>query len=98
MSDYEVEQDEILASLANSDFLEQVENKDSTNGGKDTINPDKATAKHRIEFPTPLKGEKSLKRHSTYTSDMEIDVSTKRSRTSTQQIEVVSLDEDDGDP
>ena len=42
MSGYEAEQDEILVALANSDFLEQVEDKDSTGSGKDTINVDKA--------------------------------------------------------
>ena len=43
MSGYEAEQDEILAALANSDFLEQVEDKDNTDSGKDTVNLDKAT-------------------------------------------------------
>lgn len=34
MSGYEDKQDQILASLASSDFLEQVEDKDNTNSGK----------------------------------------------------------------
>ena len=84
-----------MAALVNSDFLQQVEDKDSTDSGKDIINPDKATAEKKTKVPTPLKGEKSLKRHCTDTTDMEIDVSTKKARTFTQQIEVVSLDEDD---
>ena len=84
MSGYEVEQDEILASLANSDFLEQLEDKDNTNSGKDTINTDKATAEQRTEVPTPLKGENNLKNHSTDTIHMEIDVLTKKARTSIQ--------------
>ena len=95
MSGYVAKQDEILAGLANTGFLEQVEDKDNTDNGKETVNLDKAIAEHRTEVPTPLKWEKSLKRHSTNTIDMEIYVSTKRARTSTQQIEVVSLDEDD---
>ena len=44
MSGYEAEHDEILANLANNDLLKQVEDKDNTNSGKDTINLDKATA------------------------------------------------------
>ena len=80
MSGYEAEQDEILDSLANSDFLEQVEDKDNTDTRKHTVNPDKDTAEQKTEIPTPLKGEKSLKRNSTDIANMEIDVSTKRDK------------------
>ena len=44
-----------MVALANSDFLEHVEDKDNTDSGKDTINPDKATIEQRTEVPTPLK-------------------------------------------
>lgn len=57
MSGYEVEKDEILVSLANSDSLEQVEDKDNIDSGKDTINLDKATTEQRTKVCIPLKGE-----------------------------------------
>ena len=41
MSGYEVEQDEILVALSNTDFLEQVEDKDNIDSGKDIVNPNK---------------------------------------------------------
>ena len=59
------------------------------------VNPDKDVTEQRTEVPTPLKGEKSLKRHSTDTVDMDIDVSSKKARTSAQPIEVISINEDD---
>lgn len=59
------------------------------------MNLDKAAIEQRTKVPTPLKGEKSLKRHSTDTIDMDIDVSNKKARTSAQPIEIVSINEDD---
>ena len=95
MSGYEVEQDEVLVALASSDFLEQVEHNDSNGSDSNMVNLDKATTEQRTEVPTPLKGEKSLKRHSIDTTSMEIDVLVKKDRTSAHPIEVVSINEDD---
>lgn len=44
LSGYE---DEVLATLANSDFLEQVEDNDSNGNDSNMVNPDKATTKQR---------------------------------------------------
>ena len=95
LSRYEAEEDEVLVALANSDFLEQVEDNGSNGSGSNMMNLDKDATEQRTEVPTPLKGEKSLKRHSTDTIDIEIDVSNKKARTFAQPIEVVSINEDD---
>ena len=50
------------------------------------VNPNKDAIEQRTKVPTPLKGEKSLKRHSTDTVDMEIDVTNKKARTYAQPI------------
>ena len=86
MSGYEAEEDEVLAALANSDFLEQVEDNGRNGSDSNMVNPDKDVTEQRTEVPTPLKGEKSLKRHSIDTVDMDIDVSNKKAKTSTQPI------------
>ena len=46
-------------------------------------------------MPTPLRSEKSLKRHSTDTMDMDEDVSSKRPRLSEPSREVVDIEYDD---
>ena len=92
---YDAEQDEVLASLANTDLLEQIEDGDRSNNNIERNNPDKATKKQQVEVPTPLKGEKSLKRHSTDTADINIDVATKKPRISIQDREIVDLEDDD---
>ena len=46
-SGYEAQEDEVLATLANSDFLEQVEDNDSNGNDSNMVNPDKATTKQR---------------------------------------------------
>ena len=48
-----------------------------------------------MEVPTPLKGEKYLKRHFVDTSNMEIDVTTKKSRVSIKSEEIVDLEDND---
>ena len=91
---YDVEQDEVLAALANTDLLEQVElgNRSSSNG--DQSNQNQAIIK-QTEIPTPLKAEKSLKRQSTDTMEVDEDASTKRPRLSESSKEIVDIEYDD---
>ena len=44
---------------------------------------------------TPFKDERSLKRPITYMTNMEVDVSTKRSKVSNQDKKIVTLDDDE---
>ena len=88
---YEAEQDEALVALANTDLLEQIEDGDRNNSSSERNNPDKAIKDEEVEVPTPLKGEKSLKRHSTDTVDMDVDVARKKPRISIQDREIVDL-------
>ena len=60
LSGYEVEQDEVLASLANSGFLEQMGDNDNNDSSSDRVNPYKVVVEQGTKVPTPLKGEKSL--------------------------------------
>ena len=91
---YDVNQDEVLATLANTNIFEQLEIGDTSSNSSERSNPDKATD-NQTEVPTPLKGEKSLKRHSTETEDMDVDLVTKKPRMSIQNQEVVGIDDDD---
>ena len=75
---YDAEQDEVLVALANIDLLEQIEVGNSSSSERN--NPDEAAKNQQIEVATPLKGKKSLKRHSTNTTDMDADVPTKKPR------------------
>lgn len=95
LSGYKVEQDEVLATLANIDLSEQMGDDDGNSSSSDMINPDKVVEGQGTKVPTPLKGDKSLKRHSTYTTDMEIDITTKKPRVFIQSKEIVDLEEDD---
>ena len=62
-------------------------NSERSNPGKTTDN--------QTEVPTPLKGEKSLKRHSAETMDMDEDLVTKKPRMSMNDQEIVNIDDDD---
>ena len=90
LAGYEAEQDEVLATLANTDLLEKMGDDDIHSSSSDRINLDIVA-----EVPTPLKGEKSLKGHSIDTVDMEIDITTKKPRVFVQSKEIVDLEEDD---
>ena len=91
---YEVEQDEVLVSLANTDLFEQVEVGYGSSNSSEKSNQGRTTYK-QIEVPTPLKAEKSLKRHSADTMDMDEDVATKRPRIYEQSKDIVNIDDDD---
>ena len=85
----------MLAALDNTDLLEQMEDDGKHSNSSDRINPEKVAEGQNKEVPTPLKGEKSLKRHSTDTTDMDIDVTTKKPRVSIQSKEIVDREQDD---
>lgn len=71
-----------MVALANSDFLEQIGYNDSNDSSSDRVNQDKVVVEKGTKVPTPLKGEKYLKRHSIDIVDMDIDITTKKPRVS----------------
>ena len=91
---YEAEQDEVLASLANTDFLETVE---SANGSSDEQdqNAQDQQAISQPQIPTPYQVEKSLKRP--FADIMEIDPGTSSKKPRLPNIEEVVEIEDDED-
>ena len=78
---YDVDQDEVLVALANTDLFEQLEVGDRSNNSSERSSLGKATD-NQTKVPTPLKGEKSLKRHSVETVDMDEDLVTKKPKMS----------------
>ena len=92
---YEAEQDEVLVALDNTDMLEQIEDGDRNISSSERNNPNKAIKDQEVEVPTPLKGEKSLKRHSIDTADMDVDVASRRPRISIQDNEIVDIEDND---
>jgi hypothetical protein len=91
---YDFEHDEVLVSLANTDLLEQVELGNGSSSNGDQINQNQAIMK-QTEIPTPLKAEKSLKRQSADTMEVDEDTSTKRPRLSKSSKEIVDIEDDD---
>ena len=91
---YEAEQDEVLAALANTDFLETV---DSANGSSDEQdqNTQDQQATSQPCIPTPYQVEKSIKRPSA--DVMEIDPGTSSKKPRLPEIEEVVEIEDDED-
>lgn len=59
---YEAEHGEVLVALANTGLLEQIEDGDRNNSSSERNNTNKAIKDQEVEVPTPLKGEKSLKK------------------------------------
>ena len=84
--------DELLVALANCDFLEPITSIEFTDNTSNTKEVDKATIAHGIEIPTPHKGEKSLKRQSADTTEMELDTPSKGDKTSSNPVHIISLD------
>ena len=91
---YEAEHDEVLAVLANTALFEQIEVGNGSSNDSERDSQDKASGK-QTEVPTPLKVEKSLKRHSVDTMEVDEDVSTKRHRLSESSKEIVDIENDD---
>ena len=91
---YDVEHDEVLATLANSDLLEQVELGNGSNNNGDKSNQNQAIIK-QTEIPTPLKAEKSLKRPSADTMEVDENTFVKRPRLSESRKEIVDIEDDD---
>lgn len=78
---YDAEHDEVLATLVNTDLLEHVELGNGSSSNGDQSNPNQEAIK-QTTIPTPLKVEKSLKRPSTDTMEVDENTSTKRPRLS----------------
>jgi len=76
---YDVEHDEVLATLAKTDLLEQVElgNGSSSNGNQSSQNQKLIK---QTQIPTPLKAKKSLKRTFVDTMEVHENTSVKRPR------------------
>ena len=91
---YEAEHDEVLAALANIDLFEKIRVGNDSSNNSERNSPDKATSK-QTKVPTPLKAEKSLKRHFVDTMEVDEDVSTKRPRLSESSKEIVDIEDDD---
>lgn len=81
---YDADQDEVLVALANTNLLEQLEVGDGNSSSSERNNTDEAAKNKQAEVPTPLKGEKTLKRPSKDTDDMDVDLVTKKPRMSMQ--------------
>lgn len=73
----------MLVALANTDLFEQMEVGDGSRNNNERSNQGKITGK-QSEVPTPLKAEKSLKRHYAEIVDMDVDSITKKPRISEQ--------------
>lgn len=91
---YEAEHDEVLVSLANTDLFEQIEVGNGSSNNSDRRSQGKATYK-QTKVTTPLKAEKSLKRQSIDTMDMDEDETTKRPRMPKPSKEIVDIEDDD---
>ena len=91
---YDADQDEVLAALSNTRLFEQLEVGDRSSNNSERSDQGKAT-NIQTEVPTPLRGEKSLKRHSAKTVDMDEDLVTKKPKMSMQDQEIVEIDDDD---
>ena len=91
---YEAEQDEVLAALANIDFLEQIE---SVNGSKNNHNQSIQDQQivNQAQIPTPFKAEKSLKRPSADVMEVDENTSVKRPRLEEAGEEIVEIEDDD---
>lgn len=91
---YNVDLDELLAALANSDFLEPIIGIEFTDNTSETQGMYNTIVVQGTEIPTLHKGEKSLKRQSADTADMEVDIPSKRAKISSNHVHIISLDED----
>lgn len=94
LSGYEVEHDEVLVALANTNLFEQVEIGDGSSNNSERNSLGKDTCK-QAEVHTSLKVEKSPKRHFADTMDMDEDVATKRPRMFEPSKEIVDIQDDD---
>ena len=82
-----------MVALANCDFLEPITDIEFIDNTSNTVEIYKATIAHGTKIPTPHKGEKSLKRQSADTTEMEVDTPSKRAKTSSHHVHIISLDE-----
>jgi hypothetical protein len=95
MGHYNANSDELLAALTNYDFLEPIIDIEFSDNTSNPMEMDKATIAHGTKIPGPHKGEKSLKRQSADTAEMDVDTPSKRDKTSSHHVHIIYLDEND---
>ena len=91
---YDVERDEVLATLANTDLLEKIECGNGSSNNQNQSTQDQQTI-NQAQIPTPFKVEKSLKRSSADTMEVDENTSVKKPRLAGVGEEVVEIEEDD---
>ena len=89
---YDVEHDDLLVALDNTDFLETIESANGSSNDQDQDNQDQQIVS-QAQIPTPLKIEKSLKRPSV--DVMEVDQNTSAKKPKLAGIEEIVEIEDD---
>jgi len=90
---YDVEQDEVLDTLANTDFHEAVESVNGSSDEQDQKDQDQQTVS-QAQIPTPYQVEKSLKRPSTDIMEVDPGASTKKHRLAEIE-EIVEIEDDE---
>ena len=91
---YDAKHDEVLAALANTDLLEQIELGNGSSNNRNQSTQDQQPIK-QTQIPTPLKAEKSLKRPSVNTMEVDENTSIKRPRLAEAGEEIVEIEDDD---
>ena len=91
---YDAEQDEVLSSLANSNLLEQIEYGNGSSNNQNQSTQDQRPIK-QAHIPTLFKAEKSLKRPSADTMEVDENTSVKKPRLVEAGEEIVEIEDDD---
>ena len=91
---YDAEQDEVLAALANTNLLEQIECGNGSSNNQNQNTQDQQPIK-QAQIPTPFKVEKSLKRPSADTMEVGENTSVKKPRLAEVGEEIVEIEDDD---
>ena len=91
---YDVEQDEVLVALANTDLLEQIECVNGSSNNQNQSTQDQQTV-NQAQIPTPFKAEKYLKRPSADTMEVDENIFVKMPRLAGASEEVVEIEDDD---
>ena len=94
---YEHVENEVLALIANHNYIEKDVNMSSNEQEEDEGSEEKEMVYPVTRTITPFKGERTLKRPATEVTNMEIDIVAKKPKVSTQGKEIVTVDDDDKD-
>ena len=92
---YEHVENEVLALIANCNYIEKDVNMSNNDQEEDKGLEEQAMVDLAIGTITPFKGERTLKRPATEVTNMEIDTTAKKPRVSSQGKEIVTMDDDD---